>query len=96
MTAQVNCLVLVGGDEVLGSHGSFALQVFGSEVGCLDVDGSINEVLGAGFAFGDCLASLLAIVVWVLGAVVVAQCKDGLVLDLSVEAVEAWCTFDDW
>ena len=90
MTAQVNCLVVVVGNLVLGSHGSFALQVLGIEVGCLDVDGSTHEVLGVGFAFGDCFASLLATVVWVLRAVVVAQCKDGLVLDLPVEAVPAW------
>ena len=96
MAAQVDRLVLVGGDEGLGSHCSFAFQVLGAEVRCLNVDSSTHEVLGVVFALGDCIASLQALVVWVLGAVGVTQCKDGLVLNLLVEAVVAWCTLNDW
>ena len=58
MTAQVDCLVLVVGDEVLGSHCSFAFQVLGTEIGGLNVDGSTHEVLGVVFALGDFIASL--------------------------------------
>ena len=90
VAAQVDDLVVVVGDLVLSHHGSFTLHVLGIDgCGCFHGDCSPNEVLVGVLAFGDGLGSLSAVMVRVLGGGV-AQCKNGLVLNLSVVAEPAW------
>ena len=87
--------MLVVGDLILCSHGSFALKVLGADgCGCFHGDCSSNEVLVGFLALGDGLGSLSAVMVRVSGQVV-AHGKDGLVLNLPVVAEPDWCTLDD-